>query len=120
LDAFLAYCYLDQEYASDLTDTLSGRGLDVGDPLSLWPGQRVLPQIDQRLIDARFAVVLVSQDFLRLSLPQKELDGLANRRRVLAILAGVREPEVSRHSPRLAVASLPWTEKVVRLLHPGG
>jgi hypothetical protein len=95
-------CYLDEPIANDLADTLAGRGLEVGDPLSLWPGERLLP----RLIDARFALVLVSQDFLKLSFPQKELDGLANRRRVLAVLAGVGEPEVSRHSPRLDVAAV--------------
>src|SRR5262249_21851652 len=116
MDLFLAYCYLDQEYASDLTDTLSGRGLDMGEPLSLWPGQCLLPRIDQRLIDARFAVVLVTRDFLRLSLPQKELDGLANRRRILPVLAGVSEEDVGQHSTRLAVVALPWSERLTRLI----
>jgi hypothetical protein len=119
VDVFLAYCYVDDPLAVDLTDSLSRQGLDVGDPLSLWPGQHWLPQIDQGLVHARFAVVLVSQDFLRLSLPQKELDGLANRRRVLSVLAGVGELEVSRHSPRLAVAALPWSERLVRLIRGG-
>jgi hypothetical protein len=64
--------------------------------------------------------VLISRDFLRLSLPRKELGGLANRRRVLSVLAGVGEPEVSQHSPRLAVAALPWTERLVRLVRPDG
>jgi hypothetical protein len=30
-------------------DTLAGRGLVVEKPLSLWPGLRLLPQIDLRL-----------------------------------------------------------------------
>ena len=52
MDLFLVHAYQDQEYASGLEVTLSGRGLVVGEPLSLWPGQRLLPPIDQRLHEA--------------------------------------------------------------------
>jgi hypothetical protein len=118
IDLFLAYCYLDLVQASGLAETLAGRGLVVGDPLSLWLGQRLLPRLDQRLVDTRFALVLVSREFLALSLPRKELDGLTTRRRVLSVLAGVGEEEVAEQSTRLAVAALPWTERLVRLLRP--
>lgn len=120
MDLFLAYCYLDGPCANGLGDSLSGRGLVVGDPLPLWPGQRLLPRLDQRLIEARFALVVVSVDFLKLSYARKELDGLTNRRRVLTVLAGVGERDVAEHSPRLAVAALPWSENLVRLIRPGG
>jgi hypothetical protein len=116
VDLFLAYCHWDEAYASDLVDILNGGGLTVADPLPLWPGQRLLPRIDRRLIDARFALVIISEGFLDLSFPRKELDRLAIRRRVLPILADVTEQEVSQYSPRLAVAALPWTEKLVHLM----
>src|SRR5947209_3421398 len=116
MDVFLTYCYLDEQYASGLEDTLSGRGLVLGGPLSLWPGQRLLPLIDQRLTEARFALVIVSEEFLKLSYPRKELDGLATRRKVVPVLAGVAESDVSEQSPRLAVAALPATERLVRLV----
>ena len=64
MDLFLVHAYQDEEYASGLEDTLSGRGLVVGEPLSLWPGQRLLPPIDQRLHDARRAIVIISKAFL--------------------------------------------------------
>jgi hypothetical protein len=120
VDLFLAYCHLDEGYASGLGDRLCGRGLVVGEPLPLWPGQRLLPLIDQRLAGARFALVVVSLGFLRLSYPRKELDGLTIRRKVLPVLAGVEEREVTGHSPRLAVAALPSGGNLVRLIRPDG
>jgi hypothetical protein len=42
MDLLLAYAYQDEEYASGLEDDLAGRGLVIGGPLSLWPGQRLL------------------------------------------------------------------------------
>jgi hypothetical protein len=76
MDLFLAYAYQDEDYARGLEDSLSGRGLVIGEPLALWPGQRLLPQIDQRLREARVAVVVVSREFLAFMWPRKELDGL--------------------------------------------
>ena len=120
MDLFLVHAYLDQEYASGLEDTLSGRGLVVGEPLSLWPGQRLLPPIDQRLHEARAAIVIVSQEFLKFSYSRKELDGLTTRRKVIAILSDVDEAVVSKHSPRLAVAAFSGalSDRLVRLLRP--
>ena len=46
---FLAYCYQDEDYASGWQDDLAGRGLVVGEPLSLWHGRRLVHQIDRRL-----------------------------------------------------------------------
>ena len=43
MDLFLVYAYRDEDYASGLEDTLAGRGLVVGEPVSLWSGQRLLP-----------------------------------------------------------------------------
>jgi hypothetical protein len=118
VDLFLAYCHVDEEFASGLGDTLGGRGLVVGEPLPLWPGQRLLTLIDQRLAEARFALVVVSLGFLRLSYPRKELDGLTIRRKVLPVLVGIDEVEVTEHSPRLAVAALPSAGNLVRLIRP--
>ena len=120
MDLFLVHAYLDQEYAGGLEDTLSGRGLVVGEPLSLWPGQRLLPPIDQRLHEARAAIVIVSKEFLKFSYSRKELDGLTTRSKVIAILSDVGEAVVSRHSPRLAVAAFSGSlsERLVRLLRP--
>ncbi len=118
MDLFLVHAYLDQEYAAGLEDTLSGRGLVVGEPLSLWPGQRLLPPIDQRLHEARAAIVVVSKEFLGFSYSRKELDGLAGRGKVIAVLSDVGEAVVSRHSPRLAIAAFSGSlsERLVRLL----
>ena len=120
MDLFLVFAYQDAEYASGLEDTLAGRGLVVGEPLSLWPGQRLLPQIDQGLHDARHAVVVVSKAFLSFSWSRKELDGLTTRNRVVAILSDLVEADVARHSPKLAVAAFPGSlsERLVRLLRP--
>src|SRR3954467_3222022 len=121
MDLFLAYAYHDEDYASGLEDSLAGRGLVVGEPLSLWPGQRLLPPIDQRLHESRAAIVIVSKAFLAFSWPRKELDGLTTRSNVIAILSDVGEVDVAEHSPRLAVAALPGSlsERLVRLLRPG-
>src|SRR5947209_5791732 len=116
MDLFLAYAYQDEDYASGLEDTFAGRGLVVGEPLALWPGQRLLPPIDQRLHESRAAVVVVSREFLAFAWPRKELDGLATRSQVISILAGVRERDVARHSPRLAVAAFPGSLSE-RLVH---
>jgi hypothetical protein len=120
MDLFLAYAYHDEEYASGLGDTLAGRGLVVGEPLALWPGQRLLPQIDLRLQESRASIVIVSRAFLAFRWPRKELDGLTTRRKVIAILADVGEEDVADHSPRLAVAAFAGShaERLVHLLRP--
>src|SRR3954454_23931584 len=105
MDLFLASAYPDEDNASGLEDMLSGRGLVVGEPLSLWPGQRLLPPIDQRLHESLAAIVIVSKEFLKFSYSRKELDGLAGRTKVISILSDVGEAVVSKHSPRLAVAA---------------
>lgn len=120
MDLFVVYAYRDAEYAGGLEDTLAGRGLVVGDPLALWPGQRLLPPIDLRLHESRAAVVIVSREFLGYAWPRKDLDGLAGRKKVLAILTDVGESDVSRHSARLAIAAFPGSlsDRLVRLLRP--
>ena len=120
MDFFLVYAYQDANFASGLEDTLAGRGLVVCASLSLWPGQRLLPAIYQGLHDARHAIVVVSKAFLGFSWSRKELDGLATRSRVVAILVDLVEADVARHSPRLAVAAFPGSlsERLVRLLRP--
>ena len=118
MDLFLAYCHHDEEYVSGLEDDLAGRGLVVGEPLPLWEGQPLLPQIDQRLHESRHAIVVVSRAFLKFSWTRKELDGLTTRSKVVAILSDIIESEVAGHSPRLAVAAFPGTlkERLVRLI----
>src|SRR5215208_143985 len=107
MDLFVACAYQDLDHALALGADLSARGSVVGEPLVLWPGQRPLPMIDLRLRDARHALVIVSRQFLKSSYPRKDLDGLAIRRRVVALLSDVVEEDVARHSPRLAVAAHP-------------
>ena len=118
MDLFVTYAYQDADYASGLEDTLAGRGLLVGEPLALWPGQRLLPPIDGRLREARIAVVVVSREFLAFAWPRKELDGLTTRRQVVAVLSDVGEADVARHSPRLAVAAFPGSlsDRLVNML----
>ncbi len=118
MNLFVVSAYPDADYAGGLEDTLTGRGLVVGEPLALWPGQRLLPQIEGRLYEARAAVVVVSREFLASSWPREELDGLTTRSQVVAILSDVGEADVARHSPRLAVAAFPgaMAERLVNLL----
>lgn len=120
MDLFLVHAYEDAEYACGLADTLAERGLVVGEPISLWPGQRLLSPIDRGLDDARHAIVVVSRAFLGFSWARKELDGLTTRSRVVAILADLVEADVATYSPRLAVAAFPGSlsERLVRLLRP--
>jgi TIR domain len=120
MDLFLAYCYQDEEFANGLEDDLAGRGIVVGEPLPLWPGQRLLPQIDQRLHESLHAIVVVSRAFLQFSWPRKELDVVTTRSKVVAILSDIIEEDVVGHSPGLAVAALPGSlsGRLVRLIHP--
>lgn len=115
MDLFLVYAYQDQQYANGVEDLLTGRGLVIGEPLSLWPGQRLLRMIDLRLPESRFALVIISREFLRLSYPRKELDDLTNRRKVVSVLSDVDERAVAPHSAKLAVAALWPSENLVRL-----
>jgi hypothetical protein len=118
MDLFLVFSYHDADYAGGLADDLDGRGLVVGEPLSLWRGQRLLPQIDQRLDETRRAIVIVSRAFLQSSWSRKELDGLTTRSKVVTILSDIGEADVAGHSPRLAVAALPGSlsGRLVRLI----
>lgn len=118
MDLVLVYAYLDETFASGLGDSLAGRGIEVAEPLSLWPGHRLLQRVDARLCGVRYALVIVSADFLKFSWSQKELDGLTTRSKVVSILHGVDEDDVRQHSPRLAVAAIPsgMTEHLVRLV----
>jgi hypothetical protein len=118
LDAFLVHHFDDAVAARELSGTLAGRGFEVGHPLELWPQMRLLTRIDDGLIDHRFAVVIVSREFLQLGFQAKELDGLTRRRRVLCLLHGVGERDVASESPRLAVSAIPggMAGRLVRLL----
>ena len=116
MNLFIAYHYEDDQTADGLADDLAGRGLVVGEGLELWPGMRLLPRLDQGLVEARHAIVVVSWDFLRLGLPRKELDGLVARRKVVCVLSGIEETDVAEHSPKLAVAALQMSDRLVNLL----
>ena len=78
--------------------------------------------IEGRLRESRHAIVVVSGEFLKFSWTRKELDGLATRSKVVAILSDIGETEVSGHSPTLAIAAFPGTlkERLVRLIRHQG
>src|SRR5690348_16530268 len=120
MDLFLAYAYRDEAYASGLEDDPAGRGPVVAEPRALRPGQRILRLVARRLHESRAAIVIVAKAFLAFSWSRKELDGITTRDRVTAILSDVGEPDVARHSPRLAVAAFPGSlsERLVHLLRP--
>ncbi|MBW3609389.1 MAG: glycosyltransferase family 9 protein [Actinobacteria bacterium] len=69
VDLFVAYAYQDDDYAGGLEETFSAQGLVVGEPLALWPGQQLLPEIDRRLHEA--GVPADPDDFL-LAAPGRE------------------------------------------------
>lgn len=124
MNLFAIYHHSDTELARNLTGTLAGRGLEIGDPVVLWPQMRLLPRVDQGLVHARFCLVIVSTAFLDLAWERKTLDGLALRRRVVTVLANVTERDVAAYSPRLAVASVstsdPAIDSLARLFQEGG
>jgi hypothetical protein len=117
-DLFLAFAYPDESFARSLADGLAGRGLSLGDPLSLWPGMRLLSRLDSGLHDARYAVLVVSGPFLGFSWSAKVLDAVASRREVVSPLHGVGEEAVRPHSRSLAVNAIPssMTENLVQLV----
>jgi hypothetical protein len=118
LDLFLLYAYQDKDEANGIADHLAGRGLTVGKPVSLWPPTRLLPLVDQGLVDCRRCLVLLSKDFLKMGWARKDLDGLAGRKKVVSLLVGIDEEVVATHSPSLATAAIPgtMTEQLVNLL----
>jgi TIR domain-containing protein len=118
-DLFLVHHHQDQDFAKGLADSLAGRGLTLWRPAEVWPpGVRLLKIVDGGLSEARYALVVVSGDFLKVSWPRKELDGLTTRRNVVALLHGVEERDVAVHSRRLAIAAISGSmmEHLVRLL----
>ena len=120
MDLFLAYAHQDRPFAQGLATTLSARGLEIGSPVELWPHMRLLPRIDQGLTACRYALVVLSAEFLKLHYPPKDLDGLAGRSKVVPVLFDVNEAELAEQSSRLAVAAIPGSmiEHLVRLLRP--
>jgi hypothetical protein len=67
MDLILVYAYHDESFASGLAESLASRGIEIAAPLSLWPGQRLLQRIDARLSSVRYALVIVSAEFLKCS-----------------------------------------------------
>src|SRR4051794_17100950 len=108
MDLFLAYAYHDEEYASGLEDSLAGRGLVVGEPLSLWPGQRLLPQIDLRLHESRAAIVIVSRAGSRRAGRSSRSSRMSAKKTWRAIRPG----SPSRHSPGRTPSG--WSTSSVR------
>lgn len=108
-DFFLVSTELDHAAASETAARLGARGLQLGETvwLARQPGQRVLPAVDRGLTAARFALVLVTPSLIERVPAQKELDGLAARRRVICVLYGADEAVVAMRSPRLATSALP-------------
>jgi hypothetical protein len=120
-DLFLISRLYDSAAALDVATRLGDRGLDFGDPvwLSGRPYERLLPIVDEGLTSARFALVVLTHEFLTSCPDRSELDGLAKRRRVVSVLHGVDETDVAEYSPRLAMAAVPGSligrlERLVR------
>jgi hypothetical protein len=117
-DLFLIYTYHDASRADDLAGTFASRGLELAAPAALWPGERILKRIDRGRAEARFAVIIVTDEFLRWAWTGLELDALAERDDVISIMCDSDEGDVTRRSKKLAVASIPgcFAEGVVRLV----
>lgn len=121
-DLFIVSAAQDEPFVKGLIETLSVRGLKVGDPISLQPPMRILPCVDSALVRCRYALVVISTDFLQLNHGRKELDGLAGRSRVVSLLLDASERDVAAHSPKLAVSAIPGSmlEHLVRKLRSSG
>ena len=120
-DLFLVYTSEDQPLATVLCRTFADQRLELADPVSLWPSDRILNLIGRGLSQARFAIVLITDEFLRRSYSDFILDALAAREEVISLLCGVDEDDVSALSGKLAVAAIPgcYHEEIVRLVRDG-
>lgn len=108
-DVFISHASEDKDaVVRPLAQALQEAGLTVWlDELELRIGDSLRRRIDQGLVNSRFAVVVLSQEFFRKGWPQYELDGLVTKgidgdQVILPIWHNITRAEVLAQSPSLA------------------
>ena len=107
-DVFVSHAFEDKEFAHDLADGLSKKGLRVWfDEFELKVGDSLVGSIDYGLSKSRFGVVVLSPSFFAKDWTQKELGALTARETkgkkvILPIWHNISVHEIRRHSPTLA------------------
>lgn len=109
-DIFLSHASEDkQEVARPLQEALEQRGLSVWfDEVKIKVGHSIRQDIEEGIANARFGVVILSQNFFAKQWTQAELDALfskkmdSGRPSLLPIWHRVTKDEVASHSPLLA------------------
>jgi hypothetical protein len=108
-DVFISFASEDlNEVAQPLYDALTEAGLNIWfAPISLKIGDSQRREIDQGIATSRFAVVILSRDYLNKGWPKYELDGIflkdvAGDQQLLPIWHNITKQEVIDFSPTLA------------------
>jgi hypothetical protein len=108
-DVFISYAHEDkEEFVHGLAEALKNRGYEVWyDSFSLKLGDSLRESIDRGLIESRFGVVVLSQNFFAKHWTNRELNGLAaievaGEKVILPLWHGVTHADVVEYSPILA------------------
>lgn len=108
-DVFICHASEDKEsFVRSLAEVLKEKGLTVWyDEFSLTVGDSLRRSIDHGLAQARYGIVILSQNFFNKEWPQRELDGLTAKevkgeKVILPIWHNVSHDEVLSYSPVLA------------------
>ena len=109
-DFFISHASEDKEdFVRELAKRLEEAGARVWyDEHSLKIGDSLQKEIDKGLLNSRFGIVVVSENFFKKNWAQKELEGLSaienneNETKILPIWHKVSIDEVTKYSPTLA------------------
>lgn len=117
-DLFLVHTSRDEPLARGYARSFDSGGLELGEAVTLWPKDRLVKLVDQGLHACRHAVVLVTDELLRCGHPRQDLDVLAARPGVIALLCGVDERDLRARSTKLAVVAIPerFADRIVVLI----
>ncbi len=118
-DVFVSHAWEDRDIAAKLSEVLQREGLEVWfSGCELRPGDRLRRSIDRGVVESRYGLVILSQDFLNLSKywTQYELDGLTQlevegRKVIIPVWFNVTASGIRSVAPSLADRiAIPWTD----------
>lgn len=108
-DVFISHAHEDKtDFADSLYQELKNRGIKVWyDALSVGWGDSLRSKIDEGLRKSRFAIVILSNNYIRKGWTQYELDGLfqremSSKKTILPIWHKITKDQVQVFSPTLA------------------
>lgn len=107
-DVFISHAFEDKEYARELANQLSKKGIKVWfDEFELKIGDGLSRSIDHGLLESAYGIVVLSLNFFAKEWTQKELGALNSRESqgeevILPIWLDITHKQVSKYSPMLA------------------